>query len=346
MAELWDIFISGYQGYASYLWGEISHPDWHNYFYALTFVSLIFFILEMLSPWRTNQAVLRRDFWLDLFYMYFNFFIFSLLIYNAGTDVFVHLFRKLFFTITTIDLSSLDPLGNWPIWAILFSGFIIRDFIQWWTHRLLHRVSWLWQFHKVHHSVKEMGFAAHLRYHWMETIVYRTIEYIPLALLGIGLYDFFIIHIFSLLIGHFNHSNMTVSPRITGIILGVLMGLLLATNGLDIQVFDNPTLLIGGLVVTTGGLVGYFVIARFIRFLFNNPEMHIWHHAKNLPENHKYGVNFGLSLAIWDYIFGTSYIPYDGKDIELGFPDDQHFPQTFLSQITYGFVNQSDQLDQ
>ena len=48
----------------------------------------------------------------------------------------------------------------------------------------------------MHHSVEEMGFAAHLRYHWMENIVYRTLEYIPLALLGIGLYDFFIIHIY------------------------------------------------------------------------------------------------------------------------------------------------------
>ena len=27
---------------------------------------------------------------------------------------------------------------------------------------------------------------AHLRYHWMENLVYRSIEYLPLALIGIG----------------------------------------------------------------------------------------------------------------------------------------------------------------
>jgi AraC-like DNA-binding protein len=58
--------------------------------------------------------------------------------------------------------------------------FLVRDFVQWNVHRLLHRAPRLWEFHKVHHSVQQMGFAAHLRYHFMENIVYRTLEYIPL----------------------------------------------------------------------------------------------------------------------------------------------------------------------
>jgi sterol desaturase/sphingolipid hydroxylase (fatty acid hydroxylase superfamily) len=29
--------------------------------------------------------------------------------------------------------------------------------------------------------------------------------------------------------------------------------------------------------------------------------MHIWHHSKKIPN--KYGVNFGISLSLWDYIF-------------------------------------------
>lgn len=56
--------------------------------------------------------------------------------------------------------------------------------VQWNTHRLLHKVPFLWEVHKVHHSVREMGYAAHLRYHFGETIVYRTIEYIPLAIIS------------------------------------------------------------------------------------------------------------------------------------------------------------------
>ena len=79
-----------------------------------------------------------------------------------------------------------------------------------------------------------MGFAAHLRYHWMETLVYRTIEYIPLALLGIGLYDFFIIHIFTLAVGHYNHSNITVPGWVSGNIGGLLMGITADSSTLEL----------------------------------------------------------------------------------------------------------------
>ena len=63
--------------------------------------------------------------------------------------------------------------------------------------------------------------------------------------------------------------------------------------------------------------------------------MHIWHHAKVLPKSYKYGVNFGISLSIWDYLFKTSYIPEDGRDLALGFEDDQAFPKQFLKQIIW-----------
>ena len=213
---------------------------------------------------------------------------------------------------------------------------MVRDFVQWWVHRLLHRVNWLWQFHKVHHSVEEMGFAAHLRYHWMETIVYRSIEYIPLALIGIGLYDFFIIHIFSLAIGHYNHSNFHVHGKVTGAIVGLLIGMSMVTGIADISVFSEADLLVksGGVLISV--VFGYFLLGPFMKKIFNSPEMHIWHHAYELPAGRKYGINFGISLAIWDYIFGTAEIPHDGRDIRLGFPDVEKFPHTFGEQFVHG----------
>ncbi len=285
--EYWKIIKDGYTGYANYLWQEITHPSWHNYFYWLIGVSAFFLVLEWAKPWRKEQARFRKDFWLDFFYMFFNFFLFSLIIYNAASMVVVHFFRDALRAIGIENLLLVNVL-TWPTWLHLLVGFIIRDFVQWWTHRLLHRSPTLWQYHKVHHSVEQMGFAAHLRYHWMENVVYRTIEYIPLALIGIGLRDFFIIHIFTLAIGHFNHSNFRIN-------LGPL------------------------------------------KYIFNNPQMHIWHHAYDLPEEKKYGVNFGISLSLWDYLFGTDYIPKDGRDIRLGFPGVEKFPKGFFGQNLYGF---------
>ena len=288
MESIIQIIWEGYTGYARYLWQEITNPGWHNYFYWLLGVSAFFFLLEIGNPWRSNQPVFRRDFWLDFFYMFFNFFLFSLIAYNAASNVVVHFFNNLLASIGITNLVAFNVM-QWPLWAHLLVGFIVRDFVQWWTHRLLHTVPWLWEFHKVHHSVKQMGFAAHLRYHWMETVVYRSIEYIPLALIGIGLRDFFIIHIFTLAVGHFNHSNIRVN-------LGLL------------------------------------------KYVFNNPQMHIWHHAKNIPEETPHGVNFGITLSVWDYLFRTDYMPYEGRDIALGFPGVDQFPKTFVGQSLHGLV--------
>ena len=335
--EYIQTFLDGYSGYAHYLWNEITHPHGGNYFYWLLGVSAFFLALEWIKPWRKDQAKFRKDFWLDFFYMFFNFFLFSLIIYNAASDVFVRFFNNLILSFSGFDLQASNPLNQWPMWAILLLGFVVRDFVQWWTHRLLHRSEKLWEFHKVHHSVEQMGFAAHLRYHWMETIVYRTIEYLPLALLGIGLYDFFIIHIFTLAIGHYNHSNITVSGRVTGGIIGGLTGFTVAIGAFDLHVLNNPDFMTQSAVVAGGVILGSIILGPAMKIIFNSPEMHIWHHSYELPKERQFGINFGISLAIWDYVFGTAHIPHNGRDIKLGFPGVSSFPQTFASQITYGF---------
>ena len=153
----------------------------------------------------------------------------------------------------------------------------------------MHRFSFLWIFHKVHHSVTEMGFAAHLRYHWMENIVYKPFKVIALMLLG-GFQpeQAFIVHFIAISIGHLNHSNIK----------------------LDYGPF---------------------------KYLFNNPIMHLYHHAKELPNSFKVGANFAISLSTWDYIFRTNYVPTPNKNIVLGFKDDQRMPTGFLAQLFYGF---------
>lgn len=285
MEKYVDIFINSYTGYWNYLITEILHPSWHNYFYWLIGLSLAVWALEAIIPWRKGQSIVRRDFWLDGFYMFFNFFLFSLVLYNGVSNIAVQLFNDFLALFGISNLVAIE-LDSWPSWLQLLTMFIIADFIQWNVHRMLHSSPKLWEFHKVHHSVKEMGFAAHLRFHWMETVIYKTAQYIPLAMIGFGIDDFFIIHIIAVTIGHLNHANV-----------GWDYGLL--------------------------------------KYLINNPKMHIWHHVKDLPSSHPNGINYGISLSIWDYIFKTAYLPKNGRDIELGFPGDEDFPKHFGEQIIY-----------
>jgi sterol desaturase/sphingolipid hydroxylase (fatty acid hydroxylase superfamily) len=273
-------------GYGDYLLREVLHPHGTNLFYWLLILSLCCWGLEIFFPWRKQQPIIRQDFWLDAFYLFFNFFLFSLIGFNALSQVVVEMFRDGLARIGIPHLVVWD-IAEWPAWARLLTLFLARDFIQWNIHRLLHRVDWLWKLHQVHHSTEEMGFAAHLRYHPMETVVYRTLEYLPLALVGFGLTDFFAVHLFTLAIGHLNHSNV------------------------------------------------YLPLGK-LRYVFNNPQAHTWHHAKVLPD-HPYGANFGISLNCWDYLFGTAYFPGNGRDIALGLAGVASYPRHFWQQLRFPF---------
>ncbi len=43
-----------------------------------------------------------------------------------------------------------------------------------------------------------------------------------------------------------------------------------------------------------------------LQYVINGPEMHRWHHARDLDPP---GKNFSTKLAIWDFLFGTAYRP-------------------------------------
>jgi sterol desaturase/sphingolipid hydroxylase (fatty acid hydroxylase superfamily) len=98
----------------------------------------------------------------------------------------------------------------------------------------------------------------------------------------------------------------------------------------------NPSFLIKTAVIAACAVIGVFMFSPIVKMIFNSPEMHIWHHAYHLPENRRNGVNFGLTLAVWDYLFKTAHIPHDGKDIRLGFPDVEKFPEGFIAQSLNG----------
>jgi sterol desaturase/sphingolipid hydroxylase (fatty acid hydroxylase superfamily) len=275
--------VSYYTVQVSHLWSTISQPTWQSFFWWLVGISLFVWALEIIIPWRRNQPIIRKDFWLDTWYMFFNMFIFGAIGYSGISAIVQGYVRDLFPFLSGLH----STMASLPTWALLLIIFVARDFIQWNVHRLLHASPMLWEFHKVHHSVEQMGFAAHLRFHFAENIVYGVLEYIPLMLLGINLVDFFAVGVFATAVGHLNHANI---------------------------------------VLPIGPL----------KYLFNTPQMHIWHHAKHLPEGVK-SVNYGLTLSIWDWLFGTAYMPTSGRDIPLGFEEVERYPHGFFHQLVAPF---------
>ena len=133
-----------------------------------------------------------------------------------------------------------------------------------------------------------MGFAAHLRYHWMENILYKPLKTFGVMIIGgFEPEQAYIVHFIAITIGHFNHANIKI----------------------------------------TWGVFKYVI---------NNPVMHLYHHAYAIPKG-KHGMNYAISLSLWDYIFKTNYIPEDSGTIEIGFKGDDKFPTDFINQNLYGF---------
>ncbi len=286
MTSLLQTIENAYKGSWNSLVNQIIHPfsDGISSFYVLIFLSLAIWTIEICLPWRKNQSILRKDFWLDAFYMFFNYYLFGLIIFAALSNTTSVLFSELMGSIGMPRRYIFDFFHYFPVWLQVIIFFMIRDFLQWCIHNLLHRIPFLWHFHKLHHSVREMGFAAHLRYHFMENVVYQLIGFVVLSyILHFKLEYGFYVYMIGTLIGHLNHANL----------------------GWDY----GP-----------------------LRYILNNPKMHIWHHVKELPKDHRKGVNFGISLSCWDYLFKTNYIPTDGRDIELGFEGVENYPSNFFEQ--------------
>ncbi|MEO5647966.1 MAG: hypothetical protein ABIQ56_06355, partial [Chitinophagaceae bacterium] len=122
------IIVDGFSGYGNYLLQELLYPSWHNYFYWLIALSLTVWLLEISFPWRTEQSVVRRDFWLDGFYMFFNFFLFSLLGYNAISNVGVNLFNDFLSLFGMNNIVALN-VHRLPVWSQFLLMFLIADFI-------------------------------------------------------------------------------------------------------------------------------------------------------------------------------------------------------------------------
>jgi len=72
------------------------------------------------------------------------------------------------------------------------------------------------------------------------------------------------------------------------------------------------------------------------KYILNNPVMHLYHHAKSLP-NGRFGVNFGISLSLWDYLFGFTHVPESSGTVTLGYAGDDTMPKGFWKQLWYGW---------
>jgi len=70
-----------------------------------------------------------------------------------------------------------------------------------------------------------------------------------------------------------------------------------------------------------------------LKYIIATPVFHRWHHT--MPEEGG-NSNFAPTFAIWDWIFGTFYMP-EGRMPQVFGNDDHDFPEGYFTQLVYPF---------
>ncbi|MEO6245631.1 MAG: sterol desaturase family protein [Opitutaceae bacterium] len=182
-------------------------PLYLKFYFWLLLISAVMFTLERLFPWRRSQEILRAGFVQDLFWMVFNMQYVSWMLAIA-TVQFVAWFNSAFTHFGFPPPESLSLISRWPSWSQFIVFFLIKDFLEWNIHRVLHIVPWLWRLHELHHSSEQLDWAASFRSHWAEIIIYKAVIYMPLVVLGVPDQIIFSILVASVVVQELSHANL------------------------------------------------------------------------------------------------------------------------------------------
>lgn len=77
-----------------------------------------------------------------------------------------------------------ETLQSWPVWIQFIIAVFVADLFQAGLHRAYHNIPFLWSFHAVHHSTRNMDWLAGSRIHLLEIIATRSAVLLPLVVLG------------------------------------------------------------------------------------------------------------------------------------------------------------------
>jgi sterol desaturase/sphingolipid hydroxylase (fatty acid hydroxylase superfamily) len=181
--------------------------------------------------------------------------------------------------------SGTEP-SAWPPLVVAVLILLTADFCVYWFHRLSHEWPVLWPFHATHHSAEVMT----------PLTVYRKHP------------------VYDLLSGLFGGAVM-------GLVMGVVLG---------ITVGAVPVAMLGGInaLYYLFNLAGanlrhshvWLSYGRIVEHIVISPAQHQVHHSID-PRHHDR--NYGEVLAIWDWMFGTLYVPEGPEDLRFGLSDAQ-----------------------
>ncbi len=175
------------------------------------------------------------------------------------------------------------PLRDTPLSPLAFALilWILSDFATYWSHRAHHSISIIWPLHAVHHSAAVLTPLTAYRQH-------------PLGIL--------------------------VSASIQTVIIGAILGLLVGALDPDASIAKiagaNAFVVLVNMTVANFHHTHLWIsFGPIFERLVISPAQHQIHHSTNPAHFDK---NFGQTIALWDWMFGTLYVTQQDEQIALG----------------------------
>jgi len=173
-------------------------------------------------------------------------------------------------------------------WLIIstqvFVILMARHFGVFLTHFLSHKVPFLWSFHRPHHSAESLTFLTSARAHPLDSIFFLGGSLL-FAAVGTAL----VLYV----------TGTSLQPTTVSILAGWAF-LLQVMN-----IFEHSH------IPFSFGKLSYVI---------GSPVMHHIHHSAELRHRDK---NFGGIVAIWDWLFGTIYVPKGHEDYRQGLTEGE-----------------------
>ena len=145
------------------------------FFYAV----ILILVLERLFPVNPNQKIFNVSFAQDFFWFFLDCAAQAVLIVSY-VAILRGFYRK------HLSFLTVSWIGELPGWARFFWAVLVIDFLKWYQHVLHHKIPWLWQFHKIHHSQQSLNLFTDSRYHFVEYLVKQSVVVIPMMILTVN----------------------------------------------------------------------------------------------------------------------------------------------------------------
>ena len=250
-----------------------------------------------------KRIVRHRSTRADIGYLLFNVFLsgivfgWAVLTYQAITNTIITALVSIFGPVAPSTLPLFVSRAG--VTVLLFLGYELG---YWFNHWLSHKVPFLWEFHKVHHTAEVLTPITNFRVHPVYSWIFANILAFSAAVAG-G-------------IGNYAFGNTTYQYAIndTNMILVLFIHTYVHLQHSHMW------------IAFTGALGRVFV----------SPAHHQVHHSGDPKHFNK---NFGSCLALWDWMFGTLYVPEKKREpLTFGFPGraDAH---TFKGEVIDPVIN-------